>query len=409
MAESNRRIVYLNNAATTWPKPPGVMEEVARSLSLPFFEEGRSTLGGQRDYPGETRELLAGFFRAGPPEHFIFTQNATDALNMAIHGFLHHLEGPCHVITTELEHNSVLRPLRTLEREGRISLTVVPFDGAGYISRGTVEDAIRDDTRLAVVTHGSNVLGTVQDIREIGTLLREEEIFFVVDGAQTAGQVPIDLGSIPLDVFAFTCHKALFGLPGIGGFSIGNPELVDPVRQGGTGVDSSNPYQENGMPQRFEAGTHNYPGIASLNAGIRFLQERGLGRVERETMEMTRSLIEKLEAEDSVSIDNRRPDLPIVSLNVEGMDPGKLGFILARIYGIVCRTGLHCAPLVHRRINGGRGSVRLSLSCLNTPEECDFAAGALAEVVRGGRVHQNPTWSDDDCSRREQELVRRAG
>jgi cysteine desulfurase/selenocysteine lyase len=383
MGEAPERIIYMNNAATTWPKPPGVMEEVSRSLSLPFFEPGRSTLGGQRDYMGETRDLLAGFFRAGPPEHFVFTQNATDALNMAIHGFLHHRGHPCHVITTELEHNSVLRPLRTLEREGRISLSIIPFTGRGYVTREAVSDAIREDTRLAVMTHGSNVLGTVQDIGEIGDLLRSSGIFFVVDGAQTAGQVPVDLGSLPVDLFAFTGHKALFGIPGIGGFFIRDPTLVDPLRQGGTGANSAYPYQEEGMPERFEAGTHNYPGIASLSAGTRFLKEKGIGNVERETMEMTRFLINRLKETGSIAIDNEDPDLPIISFNVRGMEPDKTGFILARIYGIICRTGLHCAPLVHRRINGGRGSVRLSLSCLNTMEECGRVADALAEVARG--------------------------
>jgi cysteine desulfurase family protein len=378
-----KRLIYMNNAATTWPKPPSVTEEVGRCLSLPFSEEGRSTLTGQRDYPGETRELLAGFFRAGPPEHYIFTQNATDSLNMAVHGFLHHLGEPCHAVTTELEHNSVLRPLRTLEREGKITLTILPFDLEGRVPPDAVQEALRDDTRLAVMTHGSNVLGTVQDIGEIGSLLRDEDVFFVVDGAQTAGQVPVDLGSLPVDLFAFTGHKALFGIPGIGGFFIRDPALVDPVRQGGTGADSGYPYQEEGMPERFEAGTHNYPGIASLGAGIRFLQERGIGNVQRETMEMTRYLIRKLEETGSITIDNVNPDLPVISLTVRGMEPDKVGFILARIYGIIARTGLHCAPLIHRRINGGRGSVRLSLSCMNTMEECHRVADAIAEVARG--------------------------
>jgi cysteine desulfurase family protein len=381
MAGEHRDIIYMNNAATTWPKPLEVMEEVNRCLSMPFFEEGRSTLRGQRDYPGEAREHLAGFFRAGPPEHFIFTGNATDSLNMAIHGFLHRLGQPCHAITTELEHNSVLRPLRTLEREGRITLSLIPFDRNGYITPVALKEAVRGDTRLAVMTHGSNVLGTVQDIGNIGEYLQSKDVFFVVDGAQTAGQIPVDLGSLPLDVFAFTGHKALFGLPGIGGFYIRDPAMVDPVRQGGTGVDTPSPYQNEEMPYRFEAGTHNYPGIASLNAGIRFLREKGIGRVERETLDMTSYLISRLETTAGISIDNRKPDLPIVSLNVEGMEPEKVGFILARIYGIIARTGLHCAPLVHRRINGCRGSVRLSLSCLNTPGECEVVAEALLEVA----------------------------
>jgi len=382
MADAPRQLIYVNNAATSWPKPPQVMEEVNRCLSMPFAEEGRSTLGGVRDYPAETRELLAEFFRAGPADHFIFTQNATDSLNMAIHGFLHRLGDPCHVITTELEHNSVLRPLRTLEREGRISLSIIPFDGAGYVSPEAVQEAVRRNTRLAVMTHGSNVLGTVQDILQIGGYFREHGIFFIVDGAQTAGQIPVDLGSLPLDVFAFTGHKALFGIPGIGGFYIRDPDLVDPVRQGGTGTSSGNPFQEEEMPARFEAGTHNYPGIASLNAGIRFVQGRGVGRIREETRELARTLISRLEPAGSIKLDNRNPDLPVISLNIGGMEPDRVGFILARIYGIVCRTGLHCAPLVHRRFNGGRGSVRISLSCLNTPGECDAVAEALAEVSR---------------------------
>jgi cysteine desulfurase family protein len=383
MAGEPKGIIYMNNAATTWPKPPGVMEEVNRALSMPFVEEGRTTLTGQRDYPRETRELLADFFNALPAEHFVFTQNATDSLNMAIHGFLHRKGGPCHAITTELEHNAVLRPLRTLEREGRITLSIIPFAKRGYISLNAVKDAIRDDTRLVVMTHGSNVLGTVQDISRIGEHLRTKGIFFVVDGAQTAGQIPVDLGSIPCDVFAFTGHKALFGIPGIGGFFIRDPSQVDPVRQGGTGANSGYPFQEEEMPSRFEAGTHNYPGIASLYAGIRFLEERGIRNMERETMEMTRLLIKKLRSAGSIVIDNEDPDLPIISFNVHGMEPDQVGFILARIYGIVCRTGLHCAPLVHERINNGKGSVRLSLSCMNTPEECDWVADALAEVARG--------------------------
>jgi cysteine desulfurase family protein len=383
MAGEPQRILYLNNAATTWPKPPQVLEEVARSLSLPFFEEGRSTLAGQKDYPGETRELLSELFHAGPPEHFIFTQNATDSLNRAIQGFLHHLGEPCHAITTGLEHNSVLRPLRTLEREGSISLSIIPFDERGYVGLDAVKDAIRDDTRIAVMTHGSNVLGTVQDVGMIGDYLRSKDVFFIVDGAQTAGQIPVDLGSLRPDVYAFTGHKALFGIPGTGGFFIRDPDRVDPVRQGGTGTNSANPFQEGEMPSRFEAGTHNYPGIAALHAGIRFLQDRGIRGVEQETMGMTGYLISRLRSEGPIAVDNEHPDLPIISLNVEGMEPDRAGFILARIYGIVCRTGLHCAPLVHQTIDGGRGSVRLSLSCLNDREECDFAADALLEVARG--------------------------
>ncbi len=375
-------IIYLNNAATTWPKPHGVIEELNRSLRLPYYEEGRTTLCEQIDYPTGTRVLLAKFFHAPDPSHFIFTQNATDSLNIAIHGFVKKIGRPFHVITTELEHNAVLRPLRTLEREGRITLSVVPF-AEGYVSPDAVRDAITPGTRLAVMTHGSNVLGTVQEIEKIGKCLRSQGIFLVVDGAQTAGQIPIHLDQAQIDLFVFTGHKALFGLPGIGGFWIHDPTSIEPVKQGGTGVDSSSPFQTEEMPWRFEAGTHNYPGIASLHAGIRYIEERGLSRIGRETMEMTRYLIAELEKEQNIILYHDHPDLPVIPFSVRGFAPDDVGFILARMYRIICRTGLHCAPLVHQRIDGGGGCIRLSLSCLNTMEQCRSAGEAIREVARG--------------------------
>lgn len=375
-------IIYLNNAATTWPKPRMVIEEVNRSLELPYFEEGRTTLCEQIDYTAVTREDLARFFHVPDPSHFIFTQNATDSLNFAIHGFVKKIGRQFHVITTELEHNAVLRPLRTLEREGRITLSVVPFT-EGYVSPDSVMDAITPETRLAVITHGSNVLGTVQDIEKIGECLRSHGIFLVVDGAQTAGQIPIDLGRAGIDLFAFTGHKAFFGLPGIGSFWIRDPSSIEPVRQGGTGVDSRSPFQTGDMPWRFEAGTHNYPGIVSLHAGIQYIERRGLSRIGRETMEMTRYLIAELKSEPHITLHHDHPDLPVIPFTVQDLAPDNVGFILARMYRIICRTGLHCAPLVHERIDGGEGCVRLSLSCLNMMEQCRITADAIREVARG--------------------------
>ncbi len=186
--------------------------------------------------------------------------------------------------------------------------------------------------------------GRSRTIGKIGEYLFGNDIFFIVDGAQTAGQIPVDLGSMPCDVFAFTGHKALFGIPGIGGFFIRDSSQVDPVRQGGTGANSGYPFQEEEMPSRFEAGTHNYPGIASLHAGIRFLQERGIRNVEHETMVMTRLLISRLKSAGSIIIDNEDPDLPLISFNVAGMEPDQVGFILARIYGIICQDGPPLCP-----------------------------------------------------------------
>ena len=189
------------------------------------------------DYPSAAREALAAFFHAGPPEHFIFTQNATDSLNLLIHGFAKKTGMPFHAITTELEHNSVLRPLTALEQDGAIRLSVVPFTD-NTVSLAAIKKAICPETRLVVMTHGSNVLGSVQDIRPIAEYLHANDIFFIVDGAQTAGHIPVDLSDIPVGAFVFTGHKALFGIPGIGGFFISDPDAIAITRQGGTGTDS---------------------------------------------------------------------------------------------------------------------------------------------------------------------------
>lgn len=373
-------LVYLNNAATTWPKPPEVLEEVAACLRQPVHEAGRTTGNGSVDYPSAAREALAAFFHDGPPEHFIFTQNATDSLNLLIHGFVKKTGRPFHTITTDLEHNSVLRPLTTLEQDGAISLSVVPFTD-NTVSLAAIKKAIRPETRLVVMTHGSNVLGSVQDIKPIAEYLHANDIFFIADGAQTAGHIPVDLADIPVDAFVFTGHKALFGIPGIGGFFIREPGTVAITRQGGTGSDSQTLTQPTGMPERFETGTHNYPGIASLCAGIRFINTVGISEIERTGMDLTNHFIRELKRTKGITIYNENPGLPVVSFDIAGIDNQEAGFILARAYNIIMRTGLHCAPLVHKRIDGGKGCIRASFSHFTTREEIETAAAAIREVA----------------------------
>lgn len=375
------QIIYLNNAATTWPKPGPVIRAVEESLRLPYYEEGRSAVSGQTDYPTLTREALARFFRAGPPDHYVFTQNATDSLNIAIQGFVKRQKGPIHVVTTDLEHNSVLRPLRTLlEAEKKITLTIVPSID-GRVTVDAIRQAVREDTGMVVMTHGSNVLGTVQDIGSIGAFLKDRGIFFCVDAAQTAGQIPIDLSKTPVDALAFTGHKALFGLPGIGGLYLADPERVDPIRQGGTGVNSKYPLQTPEMPMKFEAGTQNYPGIVSLLAGIQFVEKIGIEEAARSTMATTRLFIDAIESQPGLVLYTKHPDLPVVLFNIEGMHCNTVSRILGRGYGVITRPGLHCAPLIHQRIPGGEESVRASLSYLNTEEECRKAAEYILEVA----------------------------
>jgi cysteine desulfurase family protein len=373
-------LIYLNNAATSWPKPPAVLEEVAACLRMPLYEQGRTTGNGSMDYPSAAREALAAFFHAGPSEHYIFTQNATDALNLLIHGFVKKTSVPFHAITTELDHNSVLRPLTSLEQEGTIRLSVVPFTDH-TVNLAEIKKAICAETRLVVMTHGSNVFGSLQQIKPIAEYLRENDIFFIVDGAQTAGHLPIDLSAIPVDAFVFTGHKALFGIPGIGGFFIRDPDAIAVTRQGGTGTDSRMLTHPSYMPMRFESGTPNYPGIASLYAGIRFISSTGLETIGKKNNDLTRLFIRELENKPGITIYNNAPDLPVVSFNISGIDNHDAGFILARAYNMITRTGLHCAPLVHERIDGGKGCIRASFSWFTTHDEVITAAAAIREVA----------------------------
>jgi cysteine desulfurase family protein len=378
--EAQQSFIYLNNAATTWPKPPEVLEEVAACLRLPVHEAGRTTGNGSMDYPSAAREALAAFFHAGPPGHFIFTQNATDSLNLLIHGFVKKTGMPFHTITTELEHNSVLRPLTTLEHEGAITLSVVPFTD-NRVSLAAIKKAISPETRLVVMNHGSNVLGSVQDIKPIAEYLHANDIFFIADGAQTAGHLPVDLSDMPVGAFVFTGHKALFGIPGIGGFFIRKPDAIAITRQGGTGSDSQILTQPTGMPERFETGTHNYPGIAALFAGVRFINTVGISEIERTGADLTDRFIRDLKRIPNITIYNENPDLPVVSFDIAGIDNQEVGFILARAYNIIMRTGLHCAPLVHKRIDGGKGCVRASFSYFTTRDQIETAAAAIREVA----------------------------
>ncbi|WP_292368172.1 aminotransferase class V-fold PLP-dependent enzyme [Methanoregula sp. UBA64] len=378
--DSATPLVYLNNAATTWPKPRGVLSAVEECLRTPFFEQGRSTAGSAIDYLAAAREALAGLFRAERPDHMIFTRSATDSLNLLIHGFVSHENRPFHAITTELEHNSVLRPLHTLAAKGKITLSVVPFS-EGHVSLSAIKAAVCPETRLVVMSHGSNVLGSLQDIRPIAEYCRANDLFLIVDGAQTAGQIPIDISEIPAGAFVFTGHKALFGLPGTGGFYLDDPEAIDPVQQGGTGTDSRSLFQPEGMPQKFEAGTHNYPGLASLLAGIRFIREEGQEKVARRCRDLTATFVRELSRDKNIVLYAPAPELPVVPFNIRNLDNDETGYILAKAYNIITRTGLHCAPLVHERIDGGSGCVRASMSYLNTEEECRAAAGAIREVA----------------------------
>jgi len=376
-----KNLIYLNNAASTWPKPACVADAVSKALSLPYLESGRTTLEGLISYPDEGREALASFFHSGEPEKWVFTSNATDSLNILLHGFAASIDSPFHVITTELEHNSTIRPLLDLKKAGKITLSIIPVDSGGHINSDMISEAITPDTRLAVINHGSNVTGAVQDIRAISHILHDSNVFSVFDGSQTAGQIPINLSETYADAFVYTGHKYLFGIPGTGGFFLRTPELVLPLKQGGTGFDSAAPDHPSEMPARFEAGTPNFPGIAALTAGLRYLSDTGFDTISSHLDEMSRYLSERLSDLDAVTLYNPNPDTPIFSFNISDVDPEDIGLILGRKYNVVTRTGLHCAPWIHKRLTNGTGCVRMSLSYLNTMEQCRTVADILEELV----------------------------
>lgn len=381
MARDPKPLIYLNNAATSWPKPPEVLAAIAESLALPVFGSGRTTGTQGEDYITRAREGLSALLGGDPPEHLVFTHNATDSLNVLISGFLAGIKGECHVLTTALDHNSVLRPLHEYEQQHRIRLDTIPFEQCSVWPE-SVEAAIRPDTRLMVMTHGSNVLGSVQDIRAIGEILHDHGVYFIVDGAQTAGHIPVNLKDLPVDAFVFTGHKGLLGVPGTGGFYVRDPDDVTPVRFGGTGTDSFSLLHPRGMPERFEVGTHNYPGLAALAAGVEFIEREGIPSIVEKAERQTAFFVRELKHEENITIYNEHPDLPIIAFNIKGLQNDDVGFMLARGYNIIARTGLHCAPLVHGAIDGGEGCIRLSPSWFTTDEECRIAADAIRRIAR---------------------------
>lgn len=375
-----KELIYVNNAATTWPKPESVIRAASLAAQGPYFEQGRTTLSDIPDYLYDTRVSLADLFHVSDPDQFVFTANATDALNMLIHGFCAKKTGQFSAVTTLFEHNSVIRPLLYEQEAGILSLSRIPPDKSGIILPEAVQEAITPDTKLGIISHAGNVIGTVQDIKEICRIFSEQDIFTIIDGAQSAGQVPVDLSRIPCDAFVFTGHKYLFGVPGTGGFFLRRPELITPLRQGGTGMDSRSPVQPKEMPHRFEAGTPNFIGIASLQAGIEFIRDTGQETIICNTLQMIRFILKRLQDIDEIRLLHLDPMTPILSFQVPGTDPDDIGFMLAHAYGIITRSGLHCAPWIHDRLTNGEGTVRISLSCLNTMDQCETVCDAIEEI-----------------------------
>ena len=377
-------MIYFDNAATTLRKPDCVVQAVAGamcSLANPGRGAHSGALSASRTVY-ETRTALAQLFGAESPDRIAFTANSTESLNMAIKGIL---EPGDHVITTALEHNSVLRPLYEMEDRGA-ELTVLPADSLGNISYEDLEKGIRPDTKAIVTTHGSNLTGNLLDIERIGKTAREHGLIYIVDASQTAGVFPIDVRKMHIDILCFTGHKGLLGPQGTGGIYVREGVEVRPLLSGGSGVQTylrSHPPQ---MPTALEAGTLNSHGIAGLGVAVRYLQEVGLDAVRAKEQELMMHFYEAVRQIPGIRVygDFRSSDrCAIVALNVRDYDSGEVSDALSENYGIATRPGAHCAPLMHEALGTvEQGAVRFSFSHYNTKEEIDIAVSALRELAQ---------------------------
>ena len=387
-----QRLIYLDNAATSWPKPTEVKEAMVAFLDRVGANPGRSghrlsVEAGRIVY--EAREALADLFHAPDPLRIAFGLNATDALNLALHGLL---QPGDHVVTSSMEHNSVMRPLRALERQG-VEVTVVPCSPEGLLDPRDVERALQPHTRMVVLTHASNVVGTLLPIREVGEIARRHGVLFAVDAAQTAGAVPIDMEADAVDILCFTGHKALLGPMGTGGLVLGervDPSDLRPLRQGGTGSRSEFEEHPDFLPDLCEAGTPNAVGLAGLLAGVRWVQERGVEAIRAHEQALTTRLLEGLGEVPGVTVYGPRDaarQTGTLSFNVEGLEPSEVGLVLDEEYGVLCRVGLHCAPAAHRTLGTfPRGTVRFAVGCFTTLEEVDAAVEAVRAIARRARA-----------------------
>jgi cysteine desulfurase family protein len=380
-------MIYFDNSATSWPKPPGVKAAMANFLDEIGANPGRS--GHSRSIEAartlyDAREALAALFNVRDPLRIVFTLNATDALNLALNGILRPGD---HVVTSSVEHNSMMRPLRDLEKRG-VKLTVVPCSEEGSLDPEDVRKNIRSRTRLIALNHASNVTGALLPIREIGQATRRHDLLFLVDAAQTAGVYPIDIDHDGVDLLAFTGHKSLYGPQGTGGLVLGErvrEKEMNPFRLGGTGSRSEFEEQPDFLPDRFESGTPNGVGIAGLLAGLEFIEQTGIEAIRRHETGLIQRLIDGLKEIRRVKVygpGNGTDRVAIVSFNLDGLSPSETALRLDREFGILCRPGLHCAPSAHRTIHTfPEGTIRFSFGVFNTRDEIGQALRALSLIA----------------------------
>ena len=385
-----RRIVmekiYFDNGSTSWPKAPGVPEAMAKLLAQGAFNINRGNYEGAYEIEGmvlDTREQLARLFHAPDSRGVVFTPNVTYSLNFFLKGFLHSGD---HIVVTGLEHNAVMRPLEQLKEIG-VSYDIAPVDREGNLRAEDLEACIQKNTRAVLVTHASNVCGTVVPIQEIGELCAGRGLIFGVDTAQTAGTLDIDMEKWGIDFLAFTGHKGLLGPQGIGGFLISErlDKEMSPLIAGGTGSLSDSLIMPGNLPDKYESGTMNLPGIIGLHAALSYLEDTGLDRIHRRKMELTEYFLQKLRGISGIRIvgrNNCENRVAVVSLDFQTRDNAVAAFELEQKAGIMTRVGLHCAPVAHRSLGTfPGGTVRFAFSAVNREEEIDKCIEAIYKIV----------------------------
>lgn len=376
-------MIYLDSSATSFLKPPQVAEAVFRSFNT-IGNAGRGahapTLNASR-LIYDTREKLAALFGTPDPSRIAFTCNATEALNIAIHGAIHPGE---HVITTACEHNSVLRPLYLKEKEGT-ELTIIPADKKGRIRYDLLESSVKSNTSAIVLTHASNLSGNVTDLAFVSNFAKKHGLLLIVDASQTAGSLPINVVKMGIDILCFTGHKGLFGPQGTGGLYVREGLTLSPLKSGGSGIHSFDKQHPTDMPTALEAGTLNGHGIAGLNAGLDYILSTGVKNIHAKEISLARRFVNGISDISDLKLygDIDAPlRTPIISLNIGNMSSASVSDILWEDYEICVRAGAHCAPLMHKTFGTEKqGAVRFSFSCFNTETEIDTAIRAMHEIA----------------------------
>ena len=382
--------IYLDNASTTFPKAPTVataMSDYITNWGININRGSYALAYDVEDIIYTTRQRLHPLFNGHDPAHVIFTQNVTMSLNMVIKGLL---KAGDHVLVSSMEHNAVMRPLTQLLDEG-ITFDTIPCDSTGSIQMDSIEPLIRPNTVALIINHASNVCGTIQPLKSIGPICKAHNLQFIVDAAQTAGVIPIDVKACHIDALCFTGHKGLLGPQGIGGIILTKEmaQTLTPLIAGGTGSFSHLETMPTHMPDAFEAGTLNLPGIIGLNEGLAYIESQGMENIHNHELVLTQSFLEGLQSIDGINIvgkQNIQDRTAVVSITIDGMDPANIAYELESTYHIMTRVGLHCAPRAHQTLGTyPEGTVRFSFGYANTHKDVESALSALNTIVKSSK------------------------